>query len=277
MTTPKPPLSEKDFIHEGYKKDPFPLWLWLFLLTALLSLIWGSSSWYDGKLSLLVNESPFLQVTNREISLFLWQNPEYMRNNSKNKNGYLPGFQYIDKVTLNVVDADQYAVAPPELLFRYHTWHRLVSGEFTERAIPKKEFVEFLTYAEEWHPTYWPNAPKEYIALMGQLAKMTPEDDLSKLSTNELPLEVRMAFQGWKNYFKEGEAINNVKPTFSQMRKFLASHPHYARNYWQNIVQDTTPNYLKSLNAGVESSDSTVPSDEMSSFLKAAFYNYIER
>lgn len=66
-----------------------------------------------------------------------------MRVNSKTKSGYLPGFQYIDKLSIEPNMADLYAVAPPELLFLYHTWNRLLSPEFITRPIQLSEFKEF--------------------------------------------------------------------------------------------------------------------------------------
>lgn len=270
MTTPNTPpeLPEKNFINESYKKDPFPLWLWLFLITTAIALLWGTMNWYHGKVDTLFRESPFLQVTNRDLSLFLWQNPEYMRINAKEKANYLPGFKYLDKVTIDLAYADHYAEAPPELLFRYHTWDRLVRKEFTGGPISLKDFRDFLSYVEEWQPPYWPGAPKEYIELVQNLPNSKVED-LSTLSVKELPLDVRIAFQGWENYFKDREAINKVQITRKQLEEFLAGHPHYARNYWQNIV----PEYLKS---GESASDGIVPANELPPFLKVAVYNYLK-
>lgn len=277
MTMPNgPELSEKNFIsEEGYNKNPFPLWLWLFLITTIVALLWGVSNWYTDKINILFGQSPFLQVTNRDISLFLWQNPEYMRINAKEKGNYLPAFKYLDKVTIDLAYADQYAVAPPELLFRYHTWNRLISKEFTERPIPVKDFRNFLSYAEEWQPAYWPGATKEYISLVDSLPT-TQVKDLATLSYDEMPLAVRMAFQGWENYFIDGEAINQVEISQKQLQEFLTTHPHYARNYWVNIVQDSVPNYLKSISSETQASDAIVPSKELSSFLKVAVYNYLK-
>lgn len=275
MATPGPGLTEKDFINEGYSKNPFPLWLWLFLLTTLVALLWGIGNWYSDKINLLYRESPFLQVTNREISLFLWQNPEFMRVNVKEKNAYLPAFKYTDKITVDVAFADQYAAAPPELLFRYHTWDRLVRKEFTGRPIPRKEFIDFLDYAEEWKPRFWPAAPQEYIRLVEGINK-NPTEDLSTLSDKELPMPVRMAFQGWQNYFKDGDAINKLEVTQKQMQQFLAGHPHYARNYWINIVEDKIPNYLKSTMGSQDAKDGPVAPDEFSSFLRVAVYNFLK-
>lgn len=274
MTTP-PELPEKDFINEGYSKNPFPLWLWLFLLTTFIALVWGLGNWYTGKINFLTRASPFLQVTNRELSLFLWQNPEFMRVNVKEKAGYLPAFHNAEKVSVDPVDADHYVVAPPEVLFRYHTWKRLVSSEFTERPIPLQQFREFLEYDQEWHPMYWPESTKEYSQMVEGLPTSTVED-LSKLSQKELPLPVRMAFQGWLNFFKEGDAINALQVTEKQMHQFLDGHSNYARNFWRNIVEDTSPNYLISMGKRGTQSDAVIPKTEISSFLRVAVYNYLK-
>jgi hypothetical protein len=272
MTSQKPELSEKDFINESYSKNPYPLWLWLFLITTALALFWGLGNWYTGKINIVFKDNPFLQVTNRDLSLFLWQNPEYMRINSKEKANYLPAFKYLDKVTIDVAYADHFASAPPDLLFRYHTWDRLIKNEFTQTPIHAKDFQDFIGYAEEWQPEYWPNAPKEYIDLLEKMSTISPDKDLSKLSDNEMPLSVRIAFQGWENFFKDKEAINTFNVTQKQLQEFLTSHPHYARNYWQNILKETIPNYLKN----TESDTGDVPMNEMSSFLKVALYNYFK-
>ena len=274
MATSPPELSEKDFIQEGFKKNPLPFWIWFVLLTILVSLLWGGASWYYTKLNALIQTSPFLQVTNRELSLFLWQNPEFMRVNAKDKNGYLPGFQYLNKVSLELAEADNYVIAPPELLFRYHTWHRLVGNTFSPRPIPVEEFREFLNYTDEWQPRHWPEAPSGYVELINDLPN-TKLSDLAILSTTALPKEVRIAFQGWKNYFKEGQAINEVRPTVEEMRRFLNQNPHYARNYWRNIVEPTTPNYLKTFTFETMSPTAPIPSNELSPFLKVAIFNFL--
>lgn len=272
MTTPPPELQEKDFIQEGYRKNPFPFWLWLFLLTVGIAILWGGSTWYSGQIGTLFKDSPFLQVTNRQLSLFLWQNPEFMRINSKQKGGYLTGFKYIDNVTMELASADHYAAAPPELLFRYHTWNRLVKDESSVGKMSRNEFRKFLDEVPEWMPPYWPNAPKEYVQMVKELAS-SPIEDLNTLEASVLPQDVRIAFQGWKNYFKDGEAINQVKPTFSEMRQFLQSHPNYARNFWRNIVAESNPDYLKNLSS--VANEGVIPTNAMSSFLKVAIYNYL--
>lgn len=277
MTEPTPPLPEKDFIHEEYSKNPFPFWIWLTLLTVLASLVWGTGSWYLATMKKQIVQNPFLQVTNREFSLFLWQNPEFMRVNVSTKTGYLPDFQYLNgRVTPEPESADRFVSAPPEILFLYHTWHRLLAGEMIPRPILVGDLQEFLNYDEEWLPKYWWKAPEGYVKLINQdLPDFKDKSvDLQSLPKDILPPEVRLAFQGWKNYYKEGEKIDKVKPTFSQMQKFLDRYPNYARNYWRNIVLKTTPAYLQTNTLGKFKPEDIVPGDEMTSFLKVAFYNY---
>lgn len=251
-------LQEKDFIQESFSKNPFPIWLWIIFLTVITSLILGGALLLNNRMSCKYSVSPFLQVTNREFSLFLWQFPEYMRANASRKTGYLTGFQYGDKIGIIPGEAENWVVAPPELLFLYHTWNRLIGSEMAQRPIPKKEFQEFLNYAEEWKPRNWSKAPQQYIELINHIEDENIPQNLGNLP--ELPKTVRQAFQGWKNFFKEGVAINEIKPTYEEMNKFLKDYPHYSRNYWKNLIYS---NYLHS--------ESQIPS-----FLKVAFFNYFQ-
>lgn len=277
-------LPERDFVREEKGKNPFPLWLWLFLATAFIAIIWGGHTWFGSYLNHKVEMSPFLQVTNREFSLFLWQNPEYMRINAKDKSGYLSGFQYIGKVNIEPELADKYVVAPPETLFLYHTWRRLVSREFSPRPIPQYEFLEFLSQIEEWDPKNWPAAPEGYVQIISMISSnnlpseiagthINP-DDLQTLPKSSLPIEVRMAFQGWKNYFKEGELINSLKPDFLLLDGFLTAHSGYARHYWRNIVEDKYPRYLLTMSSGDYDRLALVPMQEITPMLKVALFNF---
>lgn len=274
MSIHPPELPERDFIQNNRPGNNLPYWLWGILFTMVVALIWGTGSWYNKKINQELEANPFLQVTNREMSVFLWQFPEHMRVNvTTGKAGYLPGFQYIDKVSLEPEMADRYVIAPPELLFLYHTWKRLLSSEFIPRPIQLNEFKEFLLYAEEWQPKYWPAAPSGYVAFANALLENEniKQDSLKQVAP---PKEVVQAFQGWKNFFKEGEAINKVFPTFAQMSDFLKVCPNYARNFWRNIVEDKYPNYLKSLTTEKNSSTEKIPKEELAPFLRVAFYNY---
>lgn len=268
-------LSEKKFIQDDIPKNPIPFLFWGFLLTLIIVLIWGGELWYANFRSQQLALNPFLRVTNRELSLFLWQNSSYMRPHARSKSGYLPGFQYINSVGMDLESADSYAIAPPELLFLYHTWNRLLKKEFTPRPILISEFEEFLEYLKEWNPQNWPQAPKEYIKLLRDLPKMR-EENLLTLPLISVPIEVQMAFQGWKNYFKEGPSINKIRPLYKEIKAFMESHPHYARNYWRNIVSKESPNYLKSLTNNAFDPDAIFPNDELTVFLKVALYNYTQ-
>lgn len=275
MSVRPPELSEKDFIRDDGPQNNLPYWLWGILFTMVVALIWGAGSWYSKKMSLEFEDNPFLQVTNREMSIFLWQFPEHMRVNVKTgKGGYLPGFQYTEKISLDPEMADDYVIAPPELLFLYHTWDRLLKPEFIARPLQLPEFKEFLLYAVEWQPKYWPKAPPSYRSFANEVLENEniKEDTLKKTA---LPKEVVQAFQGWKNYFKEGEEINQVSPTFSGMNDFLKHSPNYARNFWRNIVEDHYPNYLKSLRSKKSDPKAIIPKDELAPFLRVAFFNYV--
>lgn len=274
MTTPPPELPEKKFIQDNIPRNNLPYWLWGTLFTLVVALVWGIGSWYTQKLTQEIEVSPFLQVTNRQMSIFLWQFPEHMRVNVKTgRAGYLPGFLYTDKLSVEPNVADQIVGAPPELLFLYHTWHRLLSPEFIARPVQVAEFKEFLLYAEEWQPKNWPAAPIDYVKFANAILD-SKNFDSGSLPTISLPKEVAQAFQGWENFFKEGEAINKVAPTFEQMAAFLKVSPHYARNDWRNIVMEKYPKYLKTLTSGAFNPSATIPDDELAPFLKFAFYNY---
>lgn len=262
-------------VHEGYRKDPGALWMWLFCLAALVALLWGAGSSYTGYIQRQQENRPFLRVTNRELSLFLWQHPESLRINAKNKSGYLPAFQILDRASVEPALADQIVIAPPELLFQYHTWSRLLGDVWFPRPIPAAEFSDFLEYCEEWQPRYWPAAPKAYQDIVQALdAKATL--DLQQLPESTLPRPVRIAFQGWKNFRLEGEAINGFSPTYAQLHDFLDKYPRYARNFWQNLLDSPTHQYLKSV-ADHDADETPVPASELVPFLRAALFNFIHR
>lgn len=265
-------LPDSDMVTDnGFTKNPMPAWLWLAVIVALAALLWGGGSWLFFKKEGLVEDSPFLQVTNRDFSLFLWQNPEYMRANVSSKTGYLPGFQYSDKVSIEPGQADKFVSAPPEVVFLYHVWDRLVRKEFSRRPVRISEFNDFLAYCKEWLPANWPQAPEQYKELMANLPK-----DSSALISQGLPSDVMRAFIGWKNFFMEGSKINTLIPTNGEMAQFLSLFPHYARNYWRNIVSKGHPNYLLSLKAEDYDPNSPIPEDEVPGFLKVAFFNYMQ-
>lgn len=247
-------LQEKDFIQERYGKDPYPFWLWFFILAAFTIGLWFVEGWIAREKSTEYVQNPFLQVTNRDLSLFLWQFPEKMRVNSSQKSSYLPAFQYEEKVSLFPDQADHWVSAPPELLFLYHTWKRQIGKVWFSRPISQAEFIKFINYAEEWKPEYWASAPASYVQFYQTLSTRNKEEDVAA----DLPLSVRQAFQGWKNFFKEGEAINQFKPSREDVAALLIQYPTFARNYWRNLY----PGYLRG---------------EIPPFLKVALYNASQR
>lgn len=275
------PLSEENFIQEN-KKQPstvasIPLWLWPALLTIAASLIWGSLGWFQGIAQKEIASRPFLEVTNREFSEFLWQFPVYMRPYAKQKTGYLPGFQQGDRYTMNLSDTEQLVSAPPEVLFLYHTWKRLLSQYYIARPIQASEFTEFLEAVPEWKPEYWKAAPADYVKLIDSKTYIK-EDNLDQLPETTLPLVVKKAFQGWKNFYKEGEQINKVVIDSSQLKEFLATYPQYSRSYWRNIQyvlekQVAGAHYLESF-PGKKEKDESISAEQLAPFLKVALYNW---
>lgn len=254
-------LSEKEFIQEGYKRDPYTFKFWSFLIALAILLIY-SAAYLAEELKVNVwKTSPFLRVTNREFSLFLWQHPHLMRVHAKNKIGYLPGFQYLHKINLDLETSEEYVTVPPNVLFLYHTWNRLLGSYLPSRVILVEEFKEFLKLSIEWHPSNWLKAPKNYLKLVQDLDNFDKSSNL----LSELPFEVKQAFYGWKNYFKEGDAINALNPTGYQVKAFLERYPNFQKNYWEKLY----PNYLLNFD---ENSDS-IPKNQIPSFLLVAFYN----
>lgn len=261
MVKPGSELDEKDFIHEGIKDDPYPLFYWFFILITIGAISWGVSTWVDRFMKEEVAHSPFLQVTNRDFSLFLWQNPEFMRVHISDKAAYAPAFNYIETLTMNAEMADDYVVAPPDILFKYHTWNRLLGNEVPVQRVLSSDFTEFLAFAKEWTPEFWKAAPNDYIELLKSLPTA------STILT--VPYPVQQAYTGWKNFFKEGTAINAFQPSYGLLAQLLAKYPHYSRNYWQNLI----PSYLKSMSSP-QNPENIIPQQEQASFLKSALFNF---
>jgi len=256
-------LSEKQFIQEAYKRDPYPFRFWSVLIALSIFLIYGAAQSAEDLKVNVWKMSPFLRVSNREFSLFLWQHPHLMRPHAKNKIGYLPGFQYLHKINMDIETAEEYVAVPPNVLFLYHTWNRLLKGYLPSRAIFVEEFKEFLTLSNEWHPSNWIKAPKKYFKLVQDLDNL--DKSLNLVSFSELPFDVRQAFYGWKNYFKEGEAINSLRLTGQQVKAFLEKNPNFKKNYWEKIY----PNYLITFDGNFD----IIPRNQIPSFLLSALYN----
>ncbi len=265
-------LQEKNFIAEKYCLNPYPFIFSAVLVALSIALIQAGAFLAENKVSMQLSKSPFLKVTNREFSLFLWHHPHFMRVHAKNKIGYLPGFQYLHRVNMELEFSENEVIVPPSTLFVYHMWKRLLSSYQISRPIMTNEFIEFLSHLDEWQPKNWLSAPKEYKILIKGLYGLK-NSNLESLSLNELPLVVRQAFYGWKNYFKEGDAINAFNPSFLQLEEFLKNHPHYARNYWINIISTEYPDYLKIYSEGIYEKNAEVPREEIAPFLRLALYN----
>lgn len=272
----RPPLSEKDFIQESKEPYSFPLWLWLAFIIMVVLIVWGTMSWYQGKTESGKNQKPFLEVTNRQLSVFLWQFPSYLRANVSKKIGYLTGF-FTDRVEVDNSAADEFAVAPPELLFLYHTWDRLLAPDYIAKPFTAADFDKFLAQEEIWQPAKWKDAPKGYVDMISSKSYEKTED-LETLSKDLLPIIVRQAFQGWRNYYADGEKINQLSPTIDQVVKFIHAHPKYGRNYWRNIgyvygQPIAGEKYLQLMLTNSKPSDEKFPSDQLASFLKVAMFN----
>lgn len=274
----RPPISERDFIRNEKTFTSLPFWLWIALTAVAASLIWGSTHWFQKIIYKEKSHDLFLEVTNREFSLFLWQFPSFMRVHyqGKNKTGYLPGF-LTNTENFSPVTAEEFVSAPPELIFLYHIWHRLLAPEDISRPIAPQEFEQFLEQLSEWNPKNWLAAPESYRQLVSSQDYLKVEN-LQTLSLDILPLNVRQAFLGWKNYFKEGEQINKLEPTFGQVKAFLEKHAHYARNFWRNISEINGQKiagleYLSGFVEGTFIPDAHIPQEQLSPFLKVALYN----
>lgn len=261
------PLSDDQMINESYKKNPYALWMIigsLFLL--IVSLLVGRDWVEEGGVLVDGKKSPFQEVTNREFSTFLWYNPEFMRANVSMKTAYLSGFQYIEKLSVEPEMAENRVNAPPEVLFFYHAWRRLLSQTILVGPIYADEFRSFVDYAEEWQPKYWKGATEQYRALVAERSE--GRDDIR----DQIPDEVALAFQGWKYFFLEGKRVEQFKPTFAQVGEFIEVFPQYRRSYWKNIVGEQ---YLQSFNNVRNHPDALVPRKELTGFLKIGLYNYL--
>ncbi len=227
-------FSEKHFIKEKQICTK-SFWLNLFLFALMLLLTVSVYNWQQKKLQENIANDSFLKVTNRDLSLFLWQFPSFMRLHNKSKVAYLEGF-HPNFAGMRPHAPESYATVPPDLLWLYHNWKQLLAPIFIPRKINAIEFEKFLQALPEWLPEAWPNAPVEYKVLVNTQA-FQKTSDLQNLSYIDLPLAVRQAFVGWKNFKLEGNAINQYHPSPSQINVFLQKFPQYQRHLWRNIEQ----------------------------------------
>lgn len=268
-------LLEKDFIDESAPKSPLFLLMWGLAFISFVTIFWGVGSWYNRTMEQKIEDSPFLQVTNRELSVFLWHFSDNMPQHVKDKLGYLPAFEYQNRIGIRPEDADDFCQAPPELLFLYHTWDRLLSSDYIPRPIPKAQFVEFLEDQPEWSAEYWSGASEGYQRFLRELDSLS-RDDLSGEPEWALPKVVRQAFQGWKNYKYEGQQINDLNLKYAELQAFMRRYPHYARNFWRNILIRAVPTYLLEYTYAEFEGVELVPDTELSPFLKVALFNFLQ-
>ncbi len=242
-------------------------------LILLMAGVWGFERWVQNKMLSSLEASPYHQVSNRELSLFLWQHTEMMRANVRYKSSYLPGFDYKSRVGIQVGKAEDRAIAPPELLHRYQLWKEVLAGYAFGREMSGSELMDFLEDFPEWHAEAWPEAPQEYGQLLARLAEMGPNAD----ERIRVPREVQEAFLGWRNYRDDGEKINAANYTVGELNDFLADYPGYTRRYWRLVLAETQPNYLAILDQEDVPADRVVPKEQISSFLRVALYNLNSR
>ncbi len=269
--------SNPELVEDNEAASSKALWVFLALFLFVLAALWTIQEWQKEILSKKQFTTPFLQVTNRDFSLFLWQNPEFMCYNGKRRFGRCSYSNAEVNIQLIPEFADEYVAVPPEVIFRYHTWKRLLGDTLAPRSIHPGEFHIFLLKNPEWTPRYWKKAPQAYRAFLKTLSELQM-DDLQTLPFATLPKEVRLAFQGWRNVTKEWINIESIHPTGQEMQQFLELHPTYNRNYWRNILMKSKPGYLKNFPFGPDprmiNKNEVLTADEFSHFLKVGFYNY---
>lgn len=268
MRDPQEPLEEKDFIRES-TLSPTPFWIWFALFLLFVGLVWFAERSFHAVVGKEEGiEKAFYEVTERDFSVFLWQNPGLREEYSH----LVPSFFASEKRPGSQI-AGQIVLAPPALLFLYHTWHRLLAPYQFRRPIPADDFAAFLEEVPIWQPKYWPKAPQPYQTLVASLDEMG-EVDLSPFPLATLPHEVRSAFIGWLNAAKEGQLIREFRPSAGVVRSFLEKYPHYGRSYWKNIEDSPERKYLFSLSEMPE--NEPVGNDRMTPFLRQAVYNYTQ-
>lgn len=266
MSLSKPPSASK------FPVDKRFLWAFILILIAFFILFWGVRAWGSFLITRKTHK-PFLYVTYRDFSNFLWQNPNYINlRNEPFLATYLPRYKDHPRRF-----ADEIVLAPFDLIYQYHVWKRLLGNSLGKRPIYGSEFKEFLADNCEWQPENWPNAPEGYQDIIKQLPSLQ-DSDLQTQAMKALPLNVRMAFQGWKNYTQEWNAIRNMKIKRGELNSFLKKHPEYNRYYWRNILKDQIPYYLISFPQGslkkIDRPDVFVSDQELSDFLRIGYYNY---
>jgi len=233
-------------------KRAVPLIVWIAIVAGILLLFWGSGSFLLDQGVLSRKSGPFYKVTNRDFSLFLWNHSDV----------YRADIRQFHEMALTNEMAKRDVKASPQVLAEYHVWKRLLGSMVIPRQIPLPEFRNFLAYAFEWLPENWEKAPSEYKAFVDDLPSC-PFQQLEPLPEETIPLEVRMAFYGWKNTFYEREAIRAFQPDVKMIESFLSKYPQFARHNFRNFY----PDYLLSLN---------LKGERLPYFFRSALYNAMQ-
>jgi hypothetical protein len=270
MINNKPELMEKDFISEkGLKKSSKPTFQYLLLVIAVIALTWW---WVSFKQNWIAsNNQEFGKVTNREFSLFLWQNPEYTRRLAYEKDHHLTQFSKDGGVHIVKNHAEDIVEAPPSLVYNYYYWKKFAGDIDFSREIERDFFYSFLESCPEWLPENWNNAPKSYSKISESLLQLSSKEFKELQQT--LPDNLRQAFFGWLNYYHEGNLINAVAPSYEEVQSFLKEHPNLKRNIWKNLLLEQAPNYLQSALDSSIDKEKLYPQGEMTSLFKLLYFN----
>ena len=254
-------------------KRMIPAWASVLGYLGLAFIIYGLTFW----LHILIEEkrpvNVYSKVANRDYSLFLWQNPQWMGNLKSKETLYVTGDWSAGKSFADPRLAEAYVTLPADILYIYNTWRTQVWQYLPPRPIPAGKFLRFLAICDMWQPRNWTEAPLDYNDLIEKLGSMNPLEDLQKQPLSILPHEVRLAFIGYENYFFEANQINALKPTYGDIQAFLKKYPQYGRSYWIKAIDGRYPKYLLSYSQAQYVPNEMVPDDELAPFLRAALYN----
>jgi hypothetical protein len=201
-------MDEKDFIQNNASKDPYPLFIYFAFMLLLIGGLLFVRSCERSVRQQQQATYPALQVTNRDFQLFLWQHPHFMRLHVKKKSGYLTAFSPIGRGELDPDLAHKWVRAPPELLYRYHRWKRLIDAVIFPRSWSREEWSAFFADNPAWQEE------KEGIKL-------------------------QQAILGWTNYYLEGDTINEFPIRYAEVLGLVAKYPGFSPDQWQ----DLNPNY----------------------------------
>ena len=198
-------LDEKNFIQE---KGPKLMWAFLILFLTATFLLWGLKVWERVLIERKQVTYPFYQVTHRDFSLFLWQNPEFIP--EKGEALFSPEL------------AETYVSAPKEVLFYYHAWHRLLGmRSLAKNPIDPRLYHEFLVRYPQWR-----GASQVDLAYQGWLNYTHQWDEIEQVSEDNVGTFLEKhpfyARNYWQNLFPdylEGEMPSFLKAALFNFKK----------------------------------------------------------